>query len=204
LKWFAIRNYNRLRRYASIVGPGAAGAPPAGAVSIIRATIDDEPALRAALYEAVCWREMPSRPPIEEVLSEPAVAVYLESWGRAGDVGFVAEDASGHGGGAAWYRVFTPDRHGYGFVSQSVPEISIGLEGSWRGRGLGRRLLEHLHAAAIGDSIPRLSLAVNAGNLRAVRLYEHLGYVAHGVGTSLTMEVQLGPETIMTVTRGLQ
>jgi ribosomal protein S18 acetylase RimI-like enzyme len=112
---------------------------------------------------------------------QPAVEVYLESWGRAGDLGFVAEDASGHRVGAAWYRLFTPDRHGYGFVSQRVPEISIGLELSWRGRGLGRRLLEHLHAGAIGDNIPRLSLAVNAGNLRAVRLYEHLGYVTHGI-----------------------
>jgi ribosomal protein S18 acetylase RimI-like enzyme len=172
-------------------------------VSIIRATPDDEPALRPALYEAVCWRETPSRPPIEEVLSQPAVEVYLESWGRAGDLGFVAADASGQRGGAAWYRLFVPDRHGYGFVSQRVPEISIGLERSWRGRGLGRRLLEHLHAAAIGDNIPRLSLAVNASNLRAVRLYENLGYVTRGiVGTSLTMEVQLLPETIATITHG--
>jgi GNAT superfamily N-acetyltransferase len=191
-----------LRRYAAIIDPGAAGAPPAGAVSILQATIDDEPALRAALYEAVCWRETSSRPPIEEVLSEPAVDVYVEGWGRTGDVGFVAEDASGHRGGAGWYRLFTTDRHGYGFVSQRVPEVSIGLERSWRGLGLGRRLLEHLHAAATGDGTPRLSLAVNAGNLRAVRLYEHLGYVAHGVGTSLTMEVQLGPEPIATITHG--
>jgi GNAT superfamily N-acetyltransferase len=199
----ATPNSDWLRRYEPIVDPRAAGAPAAGPVSIIRAAIDDEPVLRAALYEAVGWRETPSRPPIEEVLSQPAVVVYLEGWGRAGDLGFVAEDASGHRGGAAWYRLFALDRHGYGFVSQRVPEVSIGLERSWRGLGLGRRLLEHLHAAAIGDSIPRLSLAVNASNLRAVRLYEHLGYVTHGiVGTSLTMEVQLLPETIATITHG--
>jgi GNAT superfamily N-acetyltransferase len=185
------------------VGPRAAGAPPAGAVWISRATIDDEPALRAALYEAVCWRETLSRPPMEEVLSQPAVEVYVERWGRPGDLGFVAEDASGQVGGAAWFRLFTPDRHGYGFVSQRVPEVSIGLERSWRGLGLGRRLLEHLHAAAISDSIPRLSLAVNAGNVRAVRLYENLGYFPHDiVGTSRTMEVQLVAETIATITHG--
>ena len=150
----------------------------------------------------MCWRETLPRPPIEEVLSRPAVEVYVDGWGRVGDLGFVAEDASGHRGGAAWFRLSATDRHGYGFVSQGVPEISIGLERSWRGLGLGRRLLEHLHAAAIGDSIPRLSLAVNAGNLRAVRLYEHFGYVPHGiVGTSRTMEVLL-PGTIATITHG--
>jgi GNAT superfamily N-acetyltransferase len=191
-----------VRRYTPIVGSTAAGASPEGAVSIVRATIDDEPALRAALYEAVCWCETPSRPPIEEVLSQPAVDVYLESWGRTGDLGFVAEDASGHRGGAAWHRLFTTDHRGYGFVSQRVPEVSMGLERSWRGLGLGRRLLEHLHAAAIGDSIPRLSLSVDVSNLRAVRLYEHFGYVPHGmVGTSRTMEVQLLPETIATTTQ---
>ena len=53
------------------------------------------------------------------------------------------------------------------------------------------------------DTIPRLSLAVDAGNLRAVRLYEHLGYVIHcATGTSLTMEVQLLPETLATSTLG--
>jgi hypothetical protein len=99
-----------VRRYGPIVGSAAAGAPPEGAVSIVRATVDDEPALRAALYEAVCWRETPSRPPIEEVLSQPAVEVYLESWSRTGDLGFVAEDAAGHRGGTAWCRPFTTDR----------------------------------------------------------------------------------------------
>jgi ribosomal protein S18 acetylase RimI-like enzyme len=171
-----------LRRYAAIVGPRGAGAPPAGAVSIVRATIDDEPALRAALYEAVCWREAPSRPPIEEVLSQPPVEVYLESWGRTGDLGFVAEDASGHRGGA---------------------EVSMGLERSWRGLGFGRRLLEHLRAAAIHDGIPRLSLSVELSNLRAIRLYEHFGYVPRGIiDTSRTIEVPLLPETIATITHG--
>jgi ribosomal protein S18 acetylase RimI-like enzyme len=128
---------------------------------------------------------------------------YVVSWSRTGDLGFVADDASGHRGGAAWYRLFTTDRHGYGFVSQRVPEVSIGLEPSWRGLGLGRRLLEHLHAAAIADRITRLSLSVEVSNLRAIRLYERFGYVPGGiVNTSRTMDVQLLPEAIATIAHG--
>jgi hypothetical protein len=50
----------------------------------------------------------------------------LESWGRTADLVFVAEDASGHRVGAAWYRLFITDHRGYGFVSQHVPEVSMG------------------------------------------------------------------------------
>lgn len=181
----------------SVVGPRAVDAPPAGAVSIVRATAADEPALRVALYEAVCWRDTPSRRLIEDVLADPAVPLYLEDWGRPGDVGFVAEDASGRRGGAAWYRLFTTDRHGYGFVSPDVPEVSMGLQRSWRGLGLGRSLLESLHAVALDAGVPRLSLSVEMSNLRAVRLYKQFGYVPRGiVGTSHTMEVQLLPEAV--------
>jgi GNAT superfamily N-acetyltransferase len=186
----------------SVVDPRAVDAPPAGAVSIVRATTADESALRIALYEAVCWRETSSRRPIEDVLADPAVRLYLEDWGRPGDVGFVAEDASGRLGGAAWYRLFTTHRHGYGFVSPDVPEVSMGVQRSWRGLGLGRRLLESLHAVALDAGVPRLSLSVEVANRRAVRLYERFGYVAGGsVGTARTMEVQLRPETVATISR---
>jgi GNAT superfamily N-acetyltransferase len=185
----------------SVVGPPAADAPPAGAVSIVRATTADEPALRIALYEAVCWRETSSPGPVEDVLADPAVRLYLEDWGRPGDVGFVAADAFGRRGGAAWYRLFTTHRHGYGFVSPDVPEVSMGLQRSWRGLGLGRRLLESLHAVALDAGVPRLSLSVEVANRRAVRLYKRFGYVPGGsIGTSRTMEVQLLPEAMATIT----
>jgi GNAT superfamily N-acetyltransferase len=183
------------------VGPRAVDAPPAGAVSIVRATTADEPALRVALYEAVCWRETSSRRPIEDVLADPAVRLYLEDWGRPGDVGFVAEDTSGRRGGAAWYRLFTTHRHGYGFVCPDVPEVSMGLQRSWRGLGLGRSLLGSLHAVALDAGVPRLSLSVEVSNVRAIRLYKRFGYVARGsVGTARTMEVHVRPETMATVT----
>lgn len=183
-----------------MVGRRAVDAPPAGAVSIVRATAADEPALRAALYEAVCWNDTSPRRPVEDVLADPAVRLYLEAWGRPGDAGFVAEDASGHRGGAAWYRLFTIHRHGYGFVCPDVPEVSMGLHRSWRGLGLGRRLLGSLHAVALDSGVPRLSLSVDVANRRAVRLYERFGYLSRGsVGTARTMEVQLRPETVATI-----
>ena len=184
------------------MGHGALDAPPTGAVSIVRATSAHVPAVRAALYEAMCWREALPRRHMDDVLADPAANLYVENWGRPGDVGFVAQDASGFHGGAAWYRVFTADHHGYGFLSPRVPEVSMGLQQSWRGLGLGRKLLENLHAAALDLGVSRLSLSVDVSNLRAMRLYERFGYVPRGiVGGSRTMEVQLLPETIAPVTR---
>jgi len=76
----------------------------------------------------------------------------------------------------------------------------MGLQRSWRGLGIGRRILENLHAVALHAGVPGLSLSVDVSNLRATRLYERFGYVARGiVGTSRTMEVQLRPDTVATI-----
>ena len=89
--------------------------------------------------------------------------------------------------GAAWYRAYTEASHGYGFISEEVPELSIAVVVSRRHEGIGRRLLIDLVAASIAQGYPALSLSVNGDN-PARGLYESVGFVpVEKHGSSWTM-----------------
>ena len=94
----------------------------------------DQAFLREMLYEAAAWRDNPHLP-FEQVMANPRVAQYINGWPRPGDEGVVAEDETGQQIGAAWYRLFADDEHGYGFVDQAVPEITVAVKPPCRGRG---------------------------------------------------------------------
>jgi GNAT superfamily N-acetyltransferase len=82
-----------------------------------------------------------------------------------------------------WWRYFSAEEPGYGFVSEDVPEVGIGVVAGRRGEGIGRALLNALLAVAPGA----LSLSVDDGN-PAVELYRKSGFVPVGrVGNSTTM-----------------
>ena len=128
--------------------------------------------------------------PIEQIMSRPDTGHYVVGWPRDGDVGFIAEDEAPVG--AAWWRFFTEDDPGYGFVNAATPEISIGVTAGNRGGGVGTQLLRHLIAEAQSFSLPALSLSVEPDNF-AMALYQKLGFVTVGtVGGSLTMLLSLG------------
>jgi ribosomal protein S18 acetylase RimI-like enzyme len=153
-------------------------------VTRIRELVDGEAGfLREMLLAALAWRPGVELPPAEWVLAHPQVSVFHEGWGRAGDTAFVAEDDS-RLVGAAWYRFFTNESHGEGFVDEATPELAIAVVDGCRGRGIGRRLMEALHERARADGLPRLSLSVDAEN-PAKRLYERLGYVDYEPGDDL-------------------
>lgn len=132
----------------------------------------DAPFLTAMLLEAVNWQ--PGRHvPLARVMADPALARYVAGWPRPGDGGIVAvEDLRPIG--AAWWRFFPDDDPGYGFVAADVPELSMGVVATQRGRGVGRALLRAALAAA-APHCRRVSLSVERAN-RAQNLYLSEGF----------------------------
>jgi GNAT superfamily N-acetyltransferase len=136
---------------------------------------DEVEFLREMLYTALAWRPDTELPPVEYVLAHPQVSVFHEGWGRNGDVALVAELADRRVG-LVWYRYFTEDAHGEGFVDETTPELAIAVVDGQRRRGIGRMLMAAAHERALGEGIARISLSVDADN-PAKHLYESLGYV---------------------------
>jgi GNAT superfamily N-acetyltransferase len=136
---------------------------------------DETPFLEEMLYAALAWRTDVELLPAEWVLAHPQVVVFHVGWGRDGDVGLVAEEG-GTPLGLAWYRFFTDAEHGEGFVDEETPEVAVAVVDGHRGLGIGRALMEAIHARAREHGVTRISLSVDADN-PARRLYLRLGYV---------------------------
>lgn len=126
------------------------------------------------LCEAAFWRGE-VRIPEREAMARRAIAVYMAGWGRPGDRAVVAEERTGRLLGAAWYRYFSEEEHGFGFLSPDVPELTIAVDRAERGRGIGTALLDALIQQAEEDGCGALSLSVEEDNA-ALRLYERAGF----------------------------
>ena len=137
------------------------------------------------LGEAAVWRPDKPTPAGDEVMADPRYSMYLAGWPRPGDFGLIAEQDQPLG--AAWYRTYAAADHGYGFVAEEVPEVTIAVIGSRRREGIGRRLLVGLIDASVAQGFAALSLSVREAN-PARLLYESVGFVpVQKDGTSWTM-----------------
>jgi ribosomal protein S18 acetylase RimI-like enzyme len=158
-----------------------------------RATDADAAFITAMLAEAASWERPPGEPPspIADLLAVPQLADYFEGWGRAGDEGVIAE-VGGEPAGACWYRRFTAERPGYGFLGEEIPGLGFGVAPAHRRRGLGSVLLAATVQLAREQGIGALSLSVSERNAIARRLYERAGFVVVGrESDSLTMRLDL-------------
>lgn len=134
-----------------------------------------------ALYHAIYVP--PGTPsPLKTIVHQPELAVYIDGFGtQRGDEGILAVHETSPVG-AAWARFI----RGYGFVDETIPELSIALLPGYRGKGSGTRLLEALLDRLKGKA-EGVSLSVNRSN-PAYRLYERHGFrVVRVDGDSVVM-----------------
>jgi GNAT superfamily N-acetyltransferase len=155
-------------------------------VDIRPATVEDTGFLEAMLFEAFFWDVAVERPAFATFRQHPEFMKLISGWGRRGDRGVIAEQ-SGRPIGAAWFRLWTPESHSYGFIDATTPELGMAVVRMHRRQGIGRTMLEALIAMARADEFPALSLSVNPFN-PARLLYESLGFQKVGEsGTSWTL-----------------
>ena len=134
---------------------------------------DDQSFVWEALYQAL-FVPPGTEPLPRSVLDVPEISRYAEDWmTRAGDLGMLVE-GDGTPVGAAWLRRWTEDHHGYGFVDEATPELSMALLPGHRGSGLGTLLLERLLQEA-RETSNAVSLSVSVDN-PALRLYQRFGF----------------------------
>lgn len=162
--------------------------------AIRRVVAEDVPFLWDMMWEATAVDAGMRALGREAAFAIPAARKYLEGWGRRGDAGVIAVSEDGRRLGATWYRLFPADDAGYGFVASDIPELSIGVRASERGKGIGQALLAALLALARDEGYGAVSLSVDRQN-PARRLYERAGFREAGVSpetdTSVTMIAML-------------
>jgi ribosomal protein S18 acetylase RimI-like enzyme len=155
------------------------------------ATASDRDLLIDLVVAAVDWQDGADGADVwtrERVLADDHLARYVEGWLRAGDAGVVAVDDDGAPLGAAWLRLLTAERPGYGFVAADVPELSMAVLDGGRGSGAGSELLDGCVRLAREAGNRAVSLSVEDGNDRARGMYERRGFVPVGrVGGSDTL-----------------
>lgn len=151
---------------------------------------DDAPFIQKMLYEAARWNPDWPRESMEEFLDEPSLRRYHEDWGRDGDGGVIAE-IDGEPVGAAWYRVFSEDEPGFGFVNEKTPELSIAVVPLHRRKGIGNALLRSCLVQAREEGFQALSLSVAVHN-RSRMMYQRSGFEkVDETGESWTMLANL-------------
>jgi ribosomal protein S18 acetylase RimI-like enzyme len=141
---------------------------------------DDEPFQWDMGWEAVATNAEARERGRDTVMALPQLRRYFVDFGRPGDVGVVAVTADGARLGAAWYRLFSAEEPGFGFIAADVPELAMGVVAEARGRGIGGALLDALLAVAREQGFRALSLSVDRQN-PARRLYERKGFRDAGI-----------------------
>lgn len=125
-----------------------------------------------------------------KVLEEPAIRRYYADFGKSGDLAFVAL-SDGEAVGAVWIRFAAAAPKGYGFVRADVPELMLAVLPSFRGRGIGKSLLEWMLTHLRATDLEAVSLSVSRSN-PARALYERYGFqVLKNQRNSCTMLLEL-------------
>lgn len=156
----------------------------------IRSAQENElPFLWDMLYEAAAVNEEVRAMGKEKALAFPSIQKYLSDFGKEKDFAVVAVHEY-ELIGAAWYRCFTEDNCGYGFVAPDIPELTIAVGPGRRGQGWGARLLKALLEAARASGHRAISLSVDRRN-PALRLYKRFGFQDAGISKTTDASVTM-------------
>jgi len=131
------------------------------------------------LLHVALWDPPPAGLRPREILQNPAVRIYAEDWGRAGDVGVIAEDAKGEVAGACWMRLIKGGV-GLGYVDDETPQLGIALFPKYQHQGHGEPLMLAALDAGEAHGYRQVSLTVHPEN-PAIRLYERCGFEKRGL-----------------------
>ncbi len=153
----------------------------------------DLPFLKQMLYEAVFWRNSPTKPAFEEAFALPEVNKSLADWGeRDGDIAVVAT-IDMKPVGAAWLRYWTEDNHIRGYIEDNIPALVIAIRQEYRHQGIGGKMITWLIDYASKHTIPKISLMVSKDNY-AINVYRQQGFVEYDDrGNSLLMLREIAP-----------
>jgi ribosomal protein S18 acetylase RimI-like enzyme len=108
-----------------------------------------------------------------EIIELPEIAVYIEDFGRAGDLCLVAETGDVIAG-AIWTRLFPENRQGFGFIDPETPELSMSVLEQYRRQGVGNMLMTEMMKLLAEKGYRQVSLSVDLIN-HAYGLYKNSG-----------------------------
>lgn len=140
-----------------------------GGIEFRIAGVADQDVVRRTVSLAAHWRD----DTVPHELS-PEINKYFENWGRPHDVGILAFAGIEFVGGA-YVRQFSQTNGAYGYVSDAIPELTIGVEAGFRRRGIAVVLLAALKSKVIDAGMPGISLSVEPDN-GARHLYAKMGF----------------------------
>ena len=152
-------------------------------------TARDQHALWDWLHIAL-WDPPPAPLRPREVLQDPRCRIYAEGWGKPGDLGVVAV-VDGEDAGACWMRVL-PEGVGLGSIDAVTPQLGISLKEPYRGKGIGKRMMQEALRQAWRAGHRKVSLTVHPLN-PAKRVYEACGFVDREIRSTYHLMVCEAP-----------
>lgn len=105
------------------------------------------------------------------VLNDPVVRLYTKDFGKAADDHALCAVSEGSIVGIIWARII----NGYGSIDKMTPELALSVLPSYRGQGIGTKLMEEMLLLLENAGYERCSLSVQKRN-RAHLLYLRLGF----------------------------
>jgi ribosomal protein S18 acetylase RimI-like enzyme len=127
--------------------------------------------------ESTVWEMLmyaAQEPSLQAVQAQDCLIRYASDWGRSGDMGFVACTEK-QAIGAVWLRLpFNADKR-FGYVEDSITELTMAVVPEYRGKGIGTALMMQALKSAQTD-YAAVSLNVRSNN-PVVALYERAGFV---------------------------